>query len=140
MKKFTLILATLAASASVVFAQTPAGGAPDGRPGFGHGRGGSPVEHLTKELSLTDAQAAQVKQIFETQRSMMDAERAQYDASGTRPSREEMHARHEQRDAELRQQLAGVLTPEQLTKFDEMRKHRPQGPPPGEPAEAPPAQ
>jgi Spy/CpxP family protein refolding chaperone len=140
MNRFTLILATLAASTTVAFAQTPAGGPPDGPPGFGHGRGGSPVEHLTQELSLSEAQAAQVKQIFEAQRSKMEAERAQFEASGTRPTREEMKAHHDQMDAELHQQLAGVLTPDQLTKFDELRKRRPHGPPPGEPGEVPPAQ
>jgi len=141
MNRFTSMLAALAASATVAFAQTPAGGPPpDAPPGFGHGRGGSPVEHLTQELSLTDAQAAQVKQIFEAQRSKMETERAQFEASGTRPTREEMQAHHDQMDAELRQQLAGVLTPEQLTKFDELRKRRPHGPPPGEPGEVPPAQ
>lgn len=140
MNRLVLILATLAASATAL-AQSPAAGTPPGAPpGFGHGRGGSPVEHLTQELSLSAAQAAQVRQIFETQRSKMDAERAQFEASGTRPTREQMKAHHDQMDTELRQQLVGVLTAEQLAKFDELRKRRPSGPPPGEPGEAPPAQ
>lgn len=125
MKRPTLLLAALALS-GLTFADQPAG-APHGGPG----RGGPPIERLTQDLGLDAAQAAQVKQILETQHAQMEAERAQFEASGTRPSREEMQAKHAQMDAALDQQLAGVLTPEQLAKFQELRKHRPMGPPPG---------
>jgi Spy/CpxP family protein refolding chaperone len=104
---------------------------PSGPPPGSPGRGGPPIERLTQDLGLDAAQAAQVKQILDSQHAKMDAERAQFEASGTRPSREEMHAKHEQMDAELDQQLSAVLTPEQLAKFQEIRKHRPKGPPPG---------
>ena len=96
-------------------------------------RGGPPIERLAQDLGLDATQQAQVKQILDAQHTKMDAERAQYEASGTRPSREEMHAKHEQMDAELDQQLSTVLTAEQLAKFKELRRHRPMGPPPGAP-------
>jgi hypothetical protein len=45
-----------------------------------------------------------------------------------------MKARHDAMDAELHEQLSGVLSAEQLKKFDEIRaQHRRQGPPPGPP-------
>jgi hypothetical protein len=129
-------LVTLAATAftTLALADPPAGPPPGGPPR------GPPIERIAKDLNLDSGQTAEVKRILEAQRSKMDAERAQFEASGTRPSREEMQAKHEQMDADLHQQLAGVLTSDQLAKFDEMRKkHR--GPPPGErPDREPPGQ
>ena len=125
MKRVTLLMAALVASGLALADQRqgPPPGGPESR--------GAPIERLTQDLGLDAAQAAQVKQILEAQHAKMEADRAQFEASGTRPSREEMHAKHEQMDAELDQQLSTVLTPEQLAKFKEMRRHRPMGPPPG---------
>jgi Spy/CpxP family protein refolding chaperone len=131
MKRPTFLLAALAVTGLALADQ------PQGPPPGGPGSGGAPIERLTQDLGLDAAQAAQVKQILDAQHAKMDAERAQFEASGTRPSREEMHAKHEQMDAELDQQLSAVLTPEQLAKFQELRKHRHMGPPPGT---APPGQ
>ncbi|HTU68648.1 MAG TPA: hypothetical protein VMF52_22095 [Steroidobacteraceae bacterium] len=126
MKRPALFLATLAlAITSSAWADAPKGPPPGGP------RGGPPIERLAQDLGLDANQTTQVKAILDAQHAKMDAERAQFESSGTRPSREEMHAKHEQMDAELDTQLAGVLTPEQLAKFKEMRKHRPMGPPPG---------
>ena len=131
MKRPTIYLAALALS-GLAFADQPAGPPPGGP-----GRGGAPMERLAQDLGLDATQQAQVKQILDAQRARMEADRAQFDASGTRPSREEMHAKHVQMDAELDQQLSTVLTPEQLAKFKEMRQRRPMGPPP---AGAPPGE
>jgi hypothetical protein len=54
-----------------------------------------------------------VKQIFDAQRAKRDA-------------------KHEQMNTELDQQLSAVLTPARLAKSQEIREHRPMGPPPGE--------
>ena len=127
------ILVTLALGAAVAFADPPAGPPP--------GMRGPPIERLTQDLGLNESQQAEVKRIFDAQRSKMDTERQQLEASGTHPSRDEMRARHEQADAEIHQQLAAVLNAEQLAKFDQMRKHqRPPGPPPGERQDNPPSQ
>jgi len=70
-------------------------------------RGGPPIEALAKELGLDDTQKAEVKRIFDEHRARMDTD--------------------------LRQQLATVLTAEQLAKFDAIRKeHRPPEAPRGE--------
>ena len=129
----TSLLAALALASAVALADPPAGPPP--------GMRGPPIERLTKDLGLNESQQAEVKRIFEAQRAKMDADRASFEASGTRPDPETMHALHQQVDAELHQQLAAVLTPEQLTKFDEIRKRqRPPGPPPGEDGAPPPQQ
>jgi periplasmic protein CpxP/Spy len=127
MKSLALTIAALAATTSLAFADP----LPGPRPG---GRGGPPIERLATDLGLDESQKSQVKQILETQHARMDAERQQFEASGQRPTREEMRAKHDAMDAELRQQLSGVLNAEQLQKFDEMREQRRrQGPPPGPP-------
>src|SRR5262245_7501967 len=106
MKPFVLTIAALAAVTSLAFADPP----PGPRPGA---RGGPPIERLATDLGLDENQKSQVKQILETQRARMDAERAQFEASGQRPTHEEMRAMHDTMDAELRQQLSGVLNAEQ---------------------------
>jgi Spy/CpxP family protein refolding chaperone len=123
MKRLTVLLA-LAAS-TLALADEPAGPPPGGP----H-RGGPPIERLAKDLGLDTSQTTEVKAILDAQRAKMDVERAQFEASGTRPTREEMQAKHQQMDAELQQQLSVVLTPEQLAKFEQLRKQRPKGPPP----------
>jgi Spy/CpxP family protein refolding chaperone len=124
MKRTAFLLAALAAG-SLAFADPPGP-----RPGMS--RGGPPIERLTQDLGLDANQAAQVKAIFEQQHVKMEAERAQFESSGMRPTREEMHARHEQANADLRAQLVNVLTAEQLAKFDALPKRQHPGGPPGQ--------
>lgn len=125
MKRPAFLLAALAAG-SLAFAEPPAG------PPHGMHVGGPPIERLSQDLGLDANQATQVKAIFEQQHAKMEAERAQFESSGTRPSREDMQARHEQANAELRAQLANVLTAEQLAKFDALPKRQRPGGPPGQ--------
>ncbi len=117
--KRTLMFAALAASTSLAFGEPPPGPPP------GMGRGGPPVEMLTKDLGLNETQQVEVKRIFDARHAQMEAERAQFESSGTRPTHEQMDAKREAADAQMRQQLSGVLTTEQLAKFDELRKRRP---------------
>ena len=132
MKRPARSLLALAATATLAVSMTALADTPDGPPPGGPPRG-PPMERIAKDLNLDANQQVEVKRILEAQHAKMESERQQFEASGTRPSREEMQAKHQQMDAELHQQLSTVLTAEQLTKFDEMRKHqhRP-GPPPGE--------
>lgn len=63
---------------------------------------GPRIERMTKELNLSEDQKTKVQAIFDQQK-------------------QKLKAIHE----ETRTSLQGVLTPEQMTKFDEMRKqHR----------------
>jgi hypothetical protein len=124
MKRPALFMAALIGT--MAFADPPDGPPPGGPPR------GPPIERIAKDLNLDANQTSEVKRILEAQHAKMDSERQQFEASGTRPSREEMQAKHEQMDADLRQQLSGVLTADQLTRFEEMRKRHRRGPPPGE--------
>jgi len=121
MKHSAIVAALWLATAGVAVAQAPPPGPPPGGP---------PIEALARDLGLDDTQKAEMKRIFAAQRAKREAERAQFQASGTRPTREEMHAKHKENDAELRQQLSTVLSAEQLARFETLRKERrPHGPP-----------
>ena len=83
------------------------------------------VDHLKKVLSLSDAQAKQVGQIFDEGVEKMDDLQKQMD-----PQFQAIHA-------ETRARIRQVLDPEQATKFDnflreidERRKRRAPPPPP----------
>lgn len=119
------------ALSAVLIAATAHAQQPPGPP-----RGGPPMERMASELGLDDAQKAEVKRIFEEQRTKHEAERQQYAASGQRPDQATMRTIMQQRDAELTQALSGVLTAEQLTKFKQLqedrRQHMRNGPPPAQ--------
>ena len=89
------------------------------------------LERLTIVLDLDDYQRAEVKKVLEAQRAKMEAQRAQFKASGERPSFEQMRAAHEASKKETEDALSSVLTAEQLKKFDAFMADR--GPPPGGP-------
>src|SRR5690349_12570773 len=106
MKRSILALPVVLLTAQLAFAQQPPSGPPP--------RGGQRVEMLARQLGLDDAQKAQVKQIFEQQRAAHETERKQFEATGQRPSPEQMRATFEQHEQELIQALSGVLTADQL--------------------------
>ena len=130
MKRPTLALLVVLCTAPLAFAQQP----PPGHPPHG----GSRVEMLAQRLGLDDTQTAAVKKILEQQRAQAQTERKQFEATGQRPTPEEMRATFERHDQELTQALSAVLTPDQLTKFEAMqaerREHMRHGPPPAPPA------
>lgn len=103
-------------------------------PGFGReggrGRGGSPagpfavpperlVSDLTRELDLTDAQQAQLREILDRQRAAIQQMQSE--------SRERFLTM--QRDLDT--SIAAVLTPEQAAKFKEWATRERSGPPRG---------
>jgi Spy/CpxP family protein refolding chaperone len=128
-----LVLAVLVLTAQAALAAEPSGPPPGAAP---HG---PPIERLAKELNLDETQKAQVTQILETQHARHQAAREQFRASGQRPDPETMRAQMQQDEAELTQQLSGVLNTEQLAKFKQMQaqrhQHRREGLPPASPAE-----
>src|SRR5262245_34380397 len=86
------------------------------------------IDQMTADLGLDANQKQQVQKIFEDQHARMEEERKQYEASGQRPSRDEMRAKHEQARQDLDAQLSTVLTLDQLQKLhkkmDDMRAER----------------
>lgn len=133
MKARILPLIVLAVFA-VANAQTPGASPPPG-PQAGEHR----MERLATLLDLTDAQKTQVKAILDAEHAKMRAQLQAARASGTKPSFEQMHAVHQQIQAETVQQLTPVLTSTQLKKFQVLLEgergpggHGPHGPPPGD--------
>jgi Spy/CpxP family protein refolding chaperone len=126
MKRSTLALSVVLCAAQLALAQQPPGPPPRG--------GGPRVEMMARQLGLDDTQKAEVKRILDEQRARHETERKQFEATGQRPTPEEMRATFQQHDQELVQALSGVLTPDQLTKFKAMqagrREHMRNGPPP----------
>ena len=107
-----------------------------GQPALAHPHGppaAEMIDHMTQDLGLDDNQKQQVQKIFEQQHARMEQDRKQYEATGQRPTREEMHAKREQARQDLDAQLSTVLTLDQMEKLhqkmDEMRaerhRHRP---------------
>jgi Spy/CpxP family protein refolding chaperone len=110
--KVRFLALVLLSAMGVAMAQSPP--PPSGEPpGAAHR-----LERLATLLDLTDAQKAQVKTILETEHAKMRAQFQAAQASGTKPSFEQMHAAREQLKAETVQQLTPVLTATQLKKFE----------------------
>jgi len=101
------------------------------------------MDRLAILLDLTDSQKASVQSILDSERTRAQAAFAQFKASGTRPTREQMKATHDQLKADTQQQLSTVLSPTQLKKFNVLgegfggrRFHHGHRPPPGGPPPA----
>ena len=102
------------------------------------------MDRLALLLDLNDGQKAQVQTILDAERTKAKAAFAQFNSSGTRPTREEMKAAHDQMKADTRQQLSTVLTAVQLQKFAVLGEgfrphHRFRGPHGAPPDATPPA-
>ena len=75
------------------------------------------ADRLTRELALTPEQSARLRDIFDRRR---DRVRQMH-----RDLRAEARHRFEQEQASLRQEIQGVLTPDQQAKFDALVKAGP---------------
>lgn len=82
------------------------------------------IERLNNQLELTEAQQAQLKELFteqaESQKAMMTARRTAKD----RPSREEMTKVRETRRQAMEEKMQKVLTAEQYSQWQEMASTR----------------
>jgi Spy/CpxP family protein refolding chaperone len=135
--KSSLLALVLLCGTGVAFAQAPPDH-PPGPPNAAH-----QLDRLTTLLDLTDTQKAQVKTILEAEHAKMRAQFQAAQASGTKPTFEEMRAARQQARADTVQQLTPVLTASQLKKFQVLMEEErgphgrgPHGPPSGD---APPA-
>jgi Spy/CpxP family protein refolding chaperone len=106
---------------------SPGGGGPG--PGFRHESPAQRMDNLATLLDLTDEQKAQVQTILEEQHAKMKAQRDAMQASGQKPTFEQMKAAHEQLQQETLAKLTPVLSPAQLKKFQVLMQER--GPPGG---------
>ena len=132
--KSSLLALVLLCGAGVASAQAPPDH-PSGPPNPAH-----QLDRLTTLLDLTDTQKAQVKTILDAEHAKMRAQFQAAQASGTKPTFEEMRAARQQARAATVQQLTPVLTASQLKKFQVLReeeqgphgRHGPHGPPSGD--------
>ncbi len=102
-KQILSLVAVLVLGSSACMAQNPQR---DGRD-----RRGGMMERMKTELSLSDEQVAQMKEIFSEMRPQQQ---------GERPTREQMQKRREEMTAKIKK----VLTEEQYAKYEKMRKER----------------
>jgi protein CpxP len=125
-----------------------------GGPG-GPGHHGDMLGHFARELNLTDAQQAQIKQLTEAFHENNKAQHEQLMKGGGGPfeglkdgafdeaavraaaqARANLHVEMEVAHARLMSQIYTLLTPEQKTKVNELRQRheqrRGQKPPPGD--------
>jgi hypothetical protein len=95
-----------------------------------HGPPGRNIEDLAVLLDLNDGQKAAVDQVLQGEREEMFAARKAAKDSGTRPSFEEMHAKHAAMQKETLAKLRPILNDSQMKKFQILSEH-PAGPPRG---------
>jgi hypothetical protein len=124
-------LAVAALWVGVALAQAPDAPPGGGGPGPG-GRHETPaqrLDNLATLLDLTDAQKAQVQTVLEEQHAKMKAQHEQAEASGTKPTFEQMKAAHEQAQQDTLAKLTPILSPTQLKKFQVLAERGPPGRP-----------
>jgi hypothetical protein len=120
MKRPVTLLALAWLTSSVALAQSPATPAP--------GPHAERMDRMALLLDLDAYQKTEVEKIMKAHHEKMRAEHEAARAADTRPSREEMKAKREQSQLELRTQLSGVLNETQLKKFEALREGRGHGP------------
>lgn len=90
--------------------------------GHGRGMGMNPdgmLEHMSKELNLTDDQKTKIKPILEDQSKQMQDVR-----QNTSASEQDRRAKMKQIHENTMSQLRPILTSDQQKKLDEMMSHR----------------
>jgi len=113
-KLITLTMAAGISLATLVYLEAKEPGEPGAKHEH-HGPGphhemGNPLEHLSKDLNLTDDQKAKVQPIIDQAKPQMKAIHDE--------AMQKMHALMESTGAQIRP----LLTPEQQVKFDAMKK------------------
>lgn len=125
MKARFLAAALLWVGVAVAQAPDSAGGSPG--PGGQHESPAQRMDNLATLLDLTDAQKTQVQAVLEAEHAKMKALHDQAQASGQKPTFEQIKAAHEQAQQDTLTQLTPILSPAQLKKFQVLMAER--GPP-----------
>ena len=97
---------------------------PVGRPSFGGRSVDQTLETLTRELELTETQAAQIRQILEKERKLPGMKQPDIMERG---SPEEMVSLFRKQREQQNQEIRKILTEEQIKKYDEIQKNRSRG-------------
>jgi len=112
--KSTLLAALALCAVGVALAQPPNPPTPQQRAAWEAKR----MDRLALLLDLNAEQKSQVQTILDTERGKMQAALAQFKASGTPPTRDQMKATRQQLKTETETALSGVISPLQLQKFE----------------------
>ncbi len=96
------------------------------------------MDRLAILLDLNASQKSEVQMVLDQERSKAQAQFAQFKASGTRPTPQQMKTFRQQLKTDTDSQLSGILSASQLQKFDLLhegfggpRFHHRHGPRPG---------
>ncbi len=125
MKARFLAVALLWVGAALAQAPDSTEGGPG--PGGHHESPAQRIDNLATLLDLTDAQKTQVQAVLEAEHAKMKALHDQAQASGQKPTFDQMKAAHEQAQQNMITQLTPILSPAQLKKFQVLMAER--GPP-----------
>ena len=82
------------------------------------GPAGPNMDRMAILLDLNDTQKAEVQKILSEQHDKLKAAHDQAHSAGTRPTREERAKFHEDMKQEVTTKLQGVLSADQIKKFD----------------------
>jgi Spy/CpxP family protein refolding chaperone len=86
--------------------------------------GPPPLERFVGPLSLSAAQQAKLRPIFEAAQRQAEQDVKDAASEGRKPDQAQLEATWRMHDADFRMRLANVLTPEQLTKYEQMTADR----------------
>jgi Spy/CpxP family protein refolding chaperone len=125
MKASFLAVALLWVGAAMAQAPDSPGGGPG--PGGRHQSPAQRLDNLATQLDLTDAQKTQVQAVLEAEHAKQKAQHDQAEASGQKPTFEQMKAAREQAQQDTLTKLTPILSPAQLQKFQALMAER--GPP-----------
>lgn len=88
------------------------------------GKGQERMDRMAILLDLTDSQKADVQRVLSEQMQERRDAFKQAKESGTRPTREEMRAKHEQMRQETLDKLRPILSEQQMTKFQVLTEQK----------------
>lgn len=86
--------------------------------------GANRMDRLAILLDLDAGQKAAVQKVFDEQHASRAALRKEAKESGTRPSREDMRAKHDAMHKETVEKLRPILSDQQMTKFEALTEFR----------------
>jgi hypothetical protein len=112
-------LTGLCAATALFLGQALAAEAPSARSGVIR-PGPPPLERFIEPLALTAAQQQKLRPVFAAAQAQAEADLDTVRADNAEPADEQVMAMVRMREADFRERLAGILTPEQLTKYNHM--------------------
>ena len=86
--------------------------------------GPPPLERFVRPLSLTPEQQVKLRPIFEQAQQQAAEDVKEASSDGKKPNPAQLAATLQMHDADFRMRLSNVLTPAQLTKYEQMTVDR----------------